>query len=175
MKKTLALRTMALMMLVALLLVPGMALADSGGAAVPAAQESVTDVVIEQAVAIAGAVLMTAITVAGTWITLQFGKSKKLQNITQATWNAVQLAQQTVPELQADIVDDLKKASEDGKLSKDEIAMITEKLLERTKQKMSAAAYNLLTAAAVDVNALIIGAGKEAVEQMKKQTSPYSA
>ena len=34
---------------------------------------------------------------------------------------------------------------------------------------MSSAAYNVLTAAAVDVNALIVGAGKKASEQMKKQ------
>lgn len=168
MKKTLAIRLLAIMMFVVLLVVPGMALADSGGA--PAStQITLADAAIKLAVDIIGAAALAAISIVGTWITLQFGKSKKLQNITQATWNAVQLAQQTVPELQADIVDDLKKASKDGKLSKDEVTMITEKLLERTKQKMSAAVSNLLTAAAVDVDALIIGAGKEAVEQMKKK------
>ena len=46
---------------------------------------------------------------------------------------------------------------------------MTGQLIKKTKQKMSAAAYNVLTATSVDLNALIIGAGKEAVEQMKKK------
>ena len=66
----------------------------------------------------------------------------------------------TVRELQQTLVEGLKAAHEDGKLTKDEIAMLGKKLLEETVKKMSAPAADLLAAAAVDLNALIRGAGE---------------
>ena len=169
MKKTIAIRILAIMMFVALLIVPGMALADGGGTAATPEQATLADAAIKLAVQIIGTVIVTAIGIAGTWATMQLGKSKKLQNITQATLDASRLAAETVPVLQADLVDELKQANSDGKLTKEEIAMITDKLIEKTRQKMSAVAYNLLAAAAVDVNTVIVDAGKRAVEELKKK------
>ena len=75
----------------------------------------------------------------------------------------------TVRELQQTLVEGLKAAHEDGKLTKDEIAMLGKKLLEETVKKMSAPAADLLAAAAVDVTALIQGAGESWIAQLKKE------
>ena len=65
------------------------------------------------------------------------------------------------------VVADLKATREDGKLTESEIASLGHKLLVKTKEKMSVPAMNLLTAAAVDVNALIKGAGESWINALK--------
>jgi len=75
----------------------------------------------------------------------------------------------TVRELQQTLVEGLKAAHEDGKLTKDEIAMLGKKLLEETVKKMSEPTANLLAAAAVDLTALIRGAGESWIAALKKE------
>ena len=75
----------------------------------------------------------------------------------------------TVRELQQTLVERLKAAHEDGKLTEDEIAMLGTELLEGTIKKTSAPAADLLAAAAVDVTALIQGAGESWIAQLKKE------
>lgn len=76
---------------------------------------------------------------------------------------------QTVEELQQTTVADLKKSREDGKLTKEEIAMLGDKLVEGVVDKMSLPAANLLAAAAVDLTALIKTTGESWVAKMKTE------
>lgn len=146
---------------------PTVALADTSDQAV-APQGTFIDQMIEAGVQILVTLAITAIGIGGTWLTVQIGKSKKLDSINRAQWEVMQLAQQTAAQLQQTVVDGLKAASKDGKLTPGEISALTSELIEKTKEKMSAATYNLLSSAAVDINALIIGAGEEAVKRMAK-------
>ena len=120
---------------------------------------------------VASTLLITLIGVLGTYLTLQLGQNAKLKNINDAQKELIRVAKITVDELQQTVVSDLKAAHEDGKLTAQEIAQLREKLLEKTVEKLSTSAYALLAAAAVDVEALILGAGESWIERIKQQAA----
>ena len=127
------------------------------------------DYIIEIGTQVAATLLITLIGVLGAWLTAQIGRSAKLKSINAAQQEVIAAAQITVGELQQTVVDGLKAASKDGKLTKDEVATLGAKLLKLTKQKISKPTYDLLTAAAVDVNALIKGAGESWISGLKAE------
>lgn len=126
------------------------------------------EIIIENIVQIVVTLLITLIGVLGTWLTAKLVKREELKNISAATNEVIQMAQTTVLELQQTIVDNMKAAHEDGKLTKDEITSLGLLLLEGTKEKMSATTASLLNAAGVDINAVIIGAGEALINRMKE-------
>lgn len=125
------------------------------------------EVLIENAVEIAATLLITLIGVLGTWLTAKIGKREELKTIAAATAEAISAAQQTVQELQQTTVDRLKAASADGKLTSAEVAELGDMLLSGAMAKMSDASKNVLTAAGVDISAIIRGAGEALIGQMK--------
>ncbi|MBQ7108253.1 MAG: hypothetical protein IJN95_04095 [Clostridia bacterium] len=126
------------------------------------------EVIIETAVQIVATLILTLIGVLGTWLTAKIAKRNELANINAATNEAIGAAQLTVLELQQTVVDGWKAASADGKLSKDEITQLGTMLIDKTMEKMSDSAKNLLTAAGVDITAIIKGAGEAMVQNMKR-------
>ena len=124
-------------------------------------------VIIETVVSVVANLAVTLIGVLGAWLLMQISKSQKLPTINTAVGELTNAAEQTVLELQQTVVDDLKAASADGKLTKDEIEMLGKKLIEGALSKMSASAMDVLKAANVDVNAIITGAGEALIAQMK--------
>lgn len=126
------------------------------------------EVIIETAVQILATLILTLIGVLGTWLTAKIAKRNELANINAATNEAIGAAQLTVLELQQTVVDGWKAASADGKLSKDEITQLGTMLIDKTMEKMSDSAKNLLTAAGVDITAIIKGAGEAMVQNMKQ-------
>ncbi|HRX57428.1 MAG TPA: hypothetical protein P5075_01525 [Eubacteriales bacterium] len=122
---------------------------------------------IEYGMQIAATLLITLIGVLGAYLSAKLGKSANLQNIDTAQKEVIRAAELTVGELQQTLVDGLKAASEDGKLTDDEISSLKQQLLDKTIEKISAPAYTLLQAAAVDVEALITGAGESWIERIK--------
>lgn len=127
-----------------------------------------TDIIIQNVTQVAATLLITLIGVLGAWLTTKLAKKEELKNITAATNELVSAAQITVLELQQTVVDGWKELHADGKLTKDEIDWLGNALLDKTKEKMSAPAMNLLTAAGVDVNAIIIGAGESMIRSIKE-------
>ena len=113
--------------------------------------------------------LITLIGVLGAWLTAKIGKKVELANINRAKDELIAAAQQTVMELQQTVVEGMKNAAADGKLTEDEIAELSLMLIGKTKEKMSLPAIQLLEAAAVDVNALIRGAGEALISEMHNQ------
>ena len=79
-----------------------------------------TNVIIENLVQIAATLLITLIGVLGAWLSTKLAKREELENISTATNEVIHAAQQTVLELQQTTVEGMKKAHEDGKLTKDE-------------------------------------------------------
>ena len=113
-----------------------------------------------------GTLLITAIGVFGAWLTAKIGKKVELTNINKAKDELISAAQTTVLELQQTVVEGMKAAAADGKLTEEEITELSLMLLGKTKAKMSMPAIQLLEAAAVDVNALIMGAGEALINRM---------
>ena len=159
MKKKLILVLLALLMLA----LPAVALADTGGTA----GISFADILIENAVNIAAAFFIALIGVFGAWLTAKLGKSTQLDTVNRAQQELIKLAQITVGELKQTVVDGMKAASKDGKLTKDEIMQLGHMLFEKTTAKLSASAMDVLTAAQVDISALITGTAEHLIGQMK--------
>lgn len=124
------------------------------------------DTIINVAAQVVSTLLITLIGVLGAWLTAKIGKRVELTNINKAKDELIAAAQQTVLELQQTVVEGMKAAAEDGKLSDDEVESLCIMLMTKTKEKMSLSAIRLLEAAAVDVNALIRGAGEALIERM---------
>jgi hypothetical protein len=53
--------------------------------------------------------------------------------------------------------------------------MLRKKLIDKTLEKMSKPAYDILIAAGVDVQALILGAGDAFIQEIKRGTFPEGA
>ena len=158
MKKKLILVLVALLMLA----LPVAALADTGGTA------NATDILIENAVNIAAAFFIALIGVFGAWLTAKLGKATQLDTVNHAQQELIKLAQITVGELKQTVVDGMKAAHKDGKLTKEEIAQLGQLLYEKTTAKLSASAMDVLTAAQVDISALITGTAEQLIGKMKE-------
>ena len=160
MKNKLILVLIALLMLA----LPVVALADTGGTA----DASLADILIENAVNIAVAFFIALIGVFGAWLTAKLGKATQLDNVNHAQQELIKLAQITVGELKQTVVDDMKAAHKDGKLTKEEITQLGQLLYDKTTAKLSASAMDVLTAAQVDISALITGTAEQLIGKMKE-------
>ena len=160
MKKKLILVLVAFLMLA----IPAATLADTGGSV----DATVANILIENAVNIAAAFFISLIGVFGAWLTAKLGKATQLDTVNRAQQELIKLAQITVGELKQTVVDGMKAASKDGKLSKEEIAQLGQMLFEKTTAKLSASAMDVLTAAQVDISALITGTAEHLIGQMKE-------
>ena len=159
MKKKLILVLIALLMLA----LPAVALADTGGTA----GIFIADVLIENAMNIAAAFFIALIGVFGAWLTAKLGKATQLDTVNRAQQELIKLAQITVGELKQTVVNGMKAAHKDGKLTKYEITQLGQLLYEKTTAKLSVSAMDVLTAAQVDISALITGTAEHLIGQMK--------
>ncbi|MEA5048139.1 MAG: hypothetical protein VB034_05940 [Eubacteriales bacterium] len=157
MKKKLLLVLIALLVLA----LPVYALVDTGGTS------AATDILIENAVDIAAAFFIALIGMFGAWLTAKLGRITQLDTVNKAQQELIKLAQITVGELKQTVVDGMKAASKDGKLTKDEIAALGQLLYEKTTAKLSDSAMYVLTAAQVDISALITGTAEQMISGMK--------
>ena len=154
-----------LLVLITLLLLalPAVALADTGGTA----EVTVADILIENAVNIIAAFFIALIGVFGAWLTAKLGTATQLDTVNKAQQELIKLVQITIGELKQTVVDGMKAASKDGKLSKEEVAQLGQLLYEKTTAKLSASAIDVLSAAQVDISALITGTAEHLIGQMK--------
>lgn len=129
--------------------------------------EMIVNALIDSGVQVLAALAVALIGVAGTWITVQIGKVKQLQTVQIAVDEAKNAAITTALELQQTVVDDLKAAAVDGKLTKEEIAKLKNDLLAMSMAKLSDASVKVLTAAGVDISAIITGAAEAMVGNIK--------
>jgi len=125
-------------------------------------------VIIETIVSVLANLAITLIGVAGAWLVTQIAKSQQLNTINTAVDELTNAAETTVLELQQTVVDGLKEASGDGKLTQEEITELGKLLLKGTLEKMSDSAMNVLKAANVDINAIVTGAGEALIARIKK-------
>ncbi len=127
------------------------------------------DAIMVNAVELTASLLMMLLGVLGTWLSLKIGKKQELAALNGAVSEAVGMARLTVDELQQTVVDGLKAGRADGRLTKQEITMLSEKLWSMTLEKMSAPAVSLLEAAKVDLRGLIQGAAEAWIRDMQER------
>ena len=127
-----------------------------------------TDVIIENVVKIVAALLMMLISVGGAYLTALVGRTEKLKGISIATEQIIEAALQTAGELQQTVVDNLKAASADGKLSEEEIAILGKSVVELTLTKLTQPTKDLINGAGGDIEAIIHGATEAWLEEIKR-------
>lgn len=125
------------------------------------------EIVLPYVLEILACLVMTLIGVGGTWLTIKAGKNKQLGSIQNAIEQVTDAAQQTVRYLQQTIVEQYKKDAKDGKLSKEQICELKQKLLSKTKEQLSEPVIALLESVQVDVSALIQSAGEATINYLK--------
>lgn len=124
---------------------------------------------IELTAKVLAMLLITMVTVAGTWMTTQAAKRNELGSIAAATDEAVEAAQRVVTDLQQTVVGKLKDASADGKLTDAEIDQLKALLLEKALAQLSEPAKKILIAAGKDLCAIIQSAGEAMVLAIKSK------
>lgn len=120
---------------------------------------------IETVLGIIATLATTLIGVFGAWLIAKIGQNEKLKSIKSATEQVILAAQTTVGELNQTVVSTIKQQG--LKLTAEQIADLKDKLLAMAYDKISLPTINLLEAAAVDVNALITGAGEDFIDTLK--------
>lgn len=128
-----------------------------------------SEVFMEVAAQVAGALLVAVISVAGAWLSAKIGRRQELASIAAATEEAAEAAKRVVLELQQTAVEGMKAARADGKLSRAEVEQLGKLLLEKSLAQLSLPAKQVLEAAGKDVCAIIRSAGEAAVLAMKQQ------
>ena len=127
------------------------------------------DIIIANAVEVTASLLMMLLGLLGTWLSLKMAKQQELKALSGAVNQAIAMARLTVDELQQTVVDGIKADRADGRLTKQEVSMLSRQLLDKTMEKMSAPAVELLEAAKVDLKALIQGAGEAWIREMQER------
>lgn len=125
------------------------------------------EIIIENLVQVAVALLLTLVGVLGTWLTGKIGKRAELLNLQLAVEALFGAVSCTVSELQQTVVDGMKAAAADGKLSEEEMRVLRIKLYDGALRKLNPAAMGVLNAAGMDLSELIRGFG-EAIVQGRK-------
>jgi hypothetical protein len=126
----------------------------------------IAEVVLETVSSIVSTLFITAIGVAGSWLAAKIAKTEHLRSIESAMAQVIEAAKITVGELQQTVVEKYKAAG-GGKLTEAQKAELVELLKTKTLEKLSDPANTLLKAAAVDVQALITGAGESWINKIK--------
>ena len=101
------------------------------------------------------------------YLRLIVAEKLKMQTLALAMEQLDSAVAATVEELQQVLVDDLKAASEDGKLDDDEIKMLGEQLLKGAVAKLSDPAAEIVKAAGIDITEYIKTVAEAYVHQLK--------
>jgi len=127
------------------------------------------NVLIEALVPVAVQVIVGVVGILGALLLGQLRKVKALQNVTAAVDLLQGAVIDTVNANQQQLVDDLKAAAEDGKLTEGEIAMLQARTIERVKAKVGPAVANVITAAGIDLNQLILDSADAVIREIKAE------
>lgn len=157
----------------AVIMIISIAAALSGCAAME--DETVNAIAMEAISSVLSVVAQLAVaglSVGLTWCVTRIAKTEKFKSISEVLTQLSTTVEDTVGELQQTVVDGLKAAASDGKLMPEEVSALNAKLLELVKAKMAQPAIDLLSAAQIDINALIIGMAESAIKKMKSSAVP---
>lgn len=101
------------------------------------------------------------------WVGSKVNTNHKLSNISAAKSEVEEAVLQTVTELQQTVVDGLKAAAADGKLTVAEIQQLRQELMFKVLIKLSEPCKKVLRAAGVDLEAFIKGSAEQWLVELK--------
>ncbi len=127
---------------------------------------------ISSVLSVVAQLAVAGLSVGLTWCVTRIAKTEKFKSISEVLTQLSTTVEDTVGELQQTVVDGLKAAASDGKLTPEEVSALNAKLLDLVKAKMAQPAIDLLSAAQIDINALIIGMAESAIKKMKSSAVP---
>lgn len=122
---------------------------------------------ISSVLSVVAQLAVAGLSVGLTWCVTRIAKTEKFKSLSEVLTQLSATVEDTVDELQQTVVDGLKAAASDGKLTPEEVSALNVKLLNLVKAKMAQPAIDLLSAAQIDINALIAGMAEAAIKKMK--------
>ena len=126
------------------------------------------EVIIEVAVQVIGAILMGIVGIVFAYIGKWMGQNKKLETVSAAMEQLEAVVKNVVGELQQTTVEQMKAATEDGKLTKEDIKALGETLIIQATSQLSDPAASTLEAAGVDVESMIHSMAEAYIERIKR-------
>lgn len=129
------------------------------------------EVIIEVAVQVIGAILLGVIGVAFAYLTKLVGKSRKLEHIATAMEELERVVKNVVGDLQQTVVEGLKDASVDGKLSQEEIYDLGKMLVMKVSEQLSDPASTTIKAAGIDMTEAIHSIAEAYIAKIKRENN----
>lgn len=126
------------------------------------------EIILENLIKILTAVVLMGISIGGAYLTNLLATKTKMQNVSNAIYEVVNMATMTAQELQQTTVEYFKASNADGKLTVEDISKLNEMLLEQTKAKLTVPVYDLINAAGADIEQIILGACEAWLHQNKQ-------
>lgn len=129
------------------------------------------EVIIEVAVQVIGAILMGIVGIVFAYIGKWMGQTKKLETVSAAMEQLEAVVKNVVGELQQTMVESLKDASVDGKLSQEDIYDLGKLLVAKANEQLSNPASETLKAAGIDIEAMIHSIAEAYIERIKRMNN----
>ena len=129
------------------------------------------EVIIEVVVQVIGALLMGVIGVAFAYLTKLVGKTKELEHVASAMDELESVVTTVVGDLQQTIVENLKAASADGKLSQEDIYDLGKLLVMKVKEQLSNPASTTIQAAGIDMTEAIHSIAEAYIAKIKRENN----
>lgn len=126
------------------------------------------ETIINTAAQIGFSLIIALIGVFGAGALAKLSKREELANIAAATDEAIKAAKQTAAALQQQLVEGMKAAHKDGKLTEQEIQQLGVMLLNTAMKKLSDPAKEILIAAGKDITAIIQDAAEAWIQKNHK-------
>lgn len=112
--------------------------------------------------------LMAVIAVLFAYLSKLLAKSQRMNHVAAAMRELELVVTNIVGDLQQTVVDGLKEASADGKLSKTDIEWLGKQLIEKASAQISVPAAETLMAAGVDVEGMIHSIAEAWIAEIKR-------
>lgn len=133
--------------------------------------KEVYDVLIEVGTRVVFELLILVIGVAFAYLTKLVGKSQKLEHIASAMEELERVVKNVVGDLQQTVVEGLKAASVDGKLSDEEIYDLGKMLVMKVSEQLSDPASNTIQAAGIDMTEAIHSIAEAYIAKIKRENN----
>lgn len=126
------------------------------------------EVIIEVLVQVIATVLLGTVSIAFAYAGKWMGQTKKLETVAAAMSQLEDVVQNVVGELQQTMVEGLKAASVDGKLSQEDIYDLGKLLVRKASEQLSNPAASTLKAAGIDIENMIHSIAEAYIERIKR-------
>lgn len=150
-----------LILILTLLMVLSLCACAAPAVSNPDGSDTVAGVAIKTGLEVVEALAVTVISIAGAAWAAKAKNKTELQNISLAVEHVIAISKQTVGELKQTVVDKMKEAAPDGKLTQEQINELKQTLLTVTLEKLDNPTKDLIAATGADICALITGAAED--------------